>query len=101
MKTAKRGWGSRSVKQLLRKMSLAGIEWPHLADNSRIKRLFGGSARWKLETEYPINGVTPWVGSDDRVSDCLKGCKFNPLSKTVAGYWCCDIVAGAILEEKK
>ena len=87
---AKHGWGSRSVKRLLRKMDLAGISWPYLPADTRIKRLFGGSARWQLEADS--QGVTPWVGSDDRVSDCLKGCTFNPLDK-IAGYWNCDIVA--------
>ena len=102
IKAVKRGWGSRSVKRLLRKMELAGIEWPHHLDDTRIKRLSGGSARWQLETENPpVVGEVPWIGSDDRVSDCLKGCMFTPFSKTAAGYWNCNITADSILEEMK
>ncbi len=99
IKAIKSGYGSRSVRRLLHKMEEAGIEWPYRPDDTRIKRLSGGSARWQLDIEYPESWL-PWVGSDDRVSDCLKGCTFNPRDKTAGGYWNCDITADSTAEEE-
>ncbi len=98
IKAAKQGWGSRSVKRLLRKMDFAGIEWPYHPDDTRIQKLSGAAAaRWKFEAK--LSGISPWIGSDDRVSDCLKGCTFVP-SDELTGYRDCDIIADSILEEK-
>jgi len=95
MKRRRTGWGSRSVRRLLRKLDFAGTPWPHKVEDTRILRLSGGAARWRLEARDP-RGWTPWVGSDDRVSDCLRGMKVTPGRKNPGGYPDCDIVADDI-----